>query len=79
MRHYIDDELELFTGAHKRGHLPVLSAFNLRPPKKKISQEPDISTKDYVAGKVKWNQSRSVALDGNKKCNRIMKIDERTS
>ena len=31
---YIDDEMELITGAPRRGHVTVLRALDLRPPKK---------------------------------------------
>ena len=53
MRHYIDNEMELFTWAPSKGHEPVLSALDLRLPKKKILQKPYISTVDWDAWKIK--------------------------
>ena len=38
MRHYVDDEEELFTGAPRRGYVPLLSNLALRTPSKDITE-----------------------------------------
>ena len=53
MRPYTDDEMEFFTGSPRRKHVPVLSAVDLRSPKKFILKKTNISTVDCVARKTK--------------------------
>ena len=33
-RRFTDDEVELFTGAPRRGHIPVLNTIDMQPPRK---------------------------------------------
>ena len=81
MRHYIDDEMKLFTGAARSGHVPVLST--LHPYG---HPEKDLTETRHLLSKLGWvetgtgNQSRRRVDPGrNKKCNRFMGHDERAS
>ena len=53
IRQYLDVEVEIFTGAPRRGHVQILSTVNLRAPKTKILQKPDISRVEWDDSKVK--------------------------
>ena len=62
MRHYITQEVELFTGAPRRRQVPQPSVLDLRPRNKKVFQKSNISTGVWGAWKIKLENKTEVVL-----------------
>ena len=61
-RRFIDDEVELFTGAPRRGHIPVLSTIDMRPPKKIVREKYNLSAVDWNDWKTKIEAKAEAAI-----------------
>ena len=61
-RHFTDDEVELFTGAPRRGHIPLLSTIDMQPPKKIFQVKYDLSAVDWDDWKTNLEEKAEMAL-----------------
>ena len=61
-RRFTDDVVELFTGAPRRGHIPVLSTIDMQPPKKIFREKYDLSAEDWDDWKTKLEAKAEMAL-----------------
>ena len=61
-RRFTDDEVELFTGAPRREHIPVLSTIDMHPPKKIFQEKYDLSAVDWDDWKTKLEAKAEMAL-----------------
>ena len=61
-RSFTDDELEMFTGGPRWGHIPVLSTIDMQPPKKLFQEKFDLSSVDWDDWKTKLEAKAEMAL-----------------
>ena len=61
-RRFTDDEVELFTGAPRRGHIPVLSTIDMQPPMKNFQEKYDLSAVDCDDWNTKLEAKAEMAL-----------------